>query len=288
MFYRENYYINVIYFKFIRMRKKCVLLAFIGLAAISLTSCTSDNSSNGAGNPSSVGFYLTDAPAQKGFKSVNIDVQSISYSTDSTDWTTLPITPKVVEITQFANGKDSLLSNIVLKAGEKVTQIRLVLGSNNTITLSDGTVKTLIIPSGSTSGLKLNVQSVPTLTSGYKVLIDFDAARSIVSRGNGSYSLKPVIRSYIAANTSSIDGYLLPANQSMRVFTVTSSGDTISTVSDTLNYNHFRLSGLFSGTYKLQAENLGTGAFVTLKDGISVIGGTDIQLSSATKPLLIP
>jgi len=269
------------------MKKKCFLISIFGLAALSLTSCTSDNSSNSSNDKSSVGFYLTDAPAQKGYKAVYIDVKSISYSTDSTNWTTLPIKEKIVEITQFANGKDSLLSNITLNAGEKVTQIRLVLGSNNTITLSDGTTKDLIVPSGSTSGLKLNVQSIPTLTSGYKVLIDFDAARSIVARGNGSYSLKPVIRSYISANTSYIEGYLSPANKAMRVFTVSSAGDTISTVSDTLNYNHFRLSGLFSGTYKIEGEYITTGTRITLKDGVSVIGGTNVELSSVTNPLLL-
>ncbi len=259
--------------------------AFIMLA-LSLSSCSNDDGdSNGQAQ---VGFYLTDAPAIRNYSAVHIDVKSISYSTDGSSWVSLPIAEKIVEITQFNNGRDSLLSNVFLDAGVKVTQIRLVLGENNTVTLSDGTVKSLTVPSGYTSGLKLNVQSVANLTSGYKVLIDFDAARSIVEKGNGTYSLKPVIRSYIEANTSYIDGYLSPVNEPMRVFTITADGDTISTVSDTLNYNYFRLSGLFSGTYPVKVENLTTGNIVTIDNGVDVIGGTDIHLSTASNPIVMP
>ena len=270
------------------MKKLFTILPFLGLVTLLFTSCGSDLNDNNANGKAQVGFYLTDAPIVKGYKAVNIDVKSISFSTDSTNWVNLPIGGKVVEITKFANGKDSLLSNIVLDAGVKVTQIRLLLGINNTIVLNDGTVKPLIVPSGYTSGLKLNVQSVPSLTSGYKVLIDFDAARSIVARGNGSYSLKPVIRSYIQANTSFIDGYLSPAKEAVRVFTINTAGDTISTVSDTLKNNYFRVSGLFSANYKIQGQKINTGEIVTIKDNVSVIGGTDIHLSTAEQPLLGP
>jgi len=75
--------------------------------------------------------------------------------------------------------------------------------------------------------LKFNVHSVAELTSGYKTVIDFDAARSIVKQGNGTYSLKPVIRAYIEANTSFISGYIVPANEMMRVFPATSHGNTM-------------------------------------------------------------
>ncbi len=288
------------------MKKILSITAFLGLATLALTSCGNDvvdNATNGinatdnglsglTNGKANVGFYLTDAPKVKGgYQAVNIDVKAISYVTDSTDtaaWVTLPIVEKVVEITQFTNGRDSLLSNIVLPAGLKIRQVRLILGDNNTIVLNDGTVKSLKVPSGSTSGLKLNVQSTPEVTSGYKVVIDFDAARSIVAKGNGTYSLKPVIRTYIEANTSFIDGYLTPLNEAVRIFTITGQGDTIATVSDTLNANYFRVSGLFSGTYTLKAQNLTTDSIYTLMENVPVLGGTNVQLSTPALPLLIP
>lgn len=271
------------------MKKLLSIFTVVGLATFFFTSCGNDLTSNSGQGQSSVGFYLTDAPiVKKGYLAVNLYVKGVSYSVDAANWTPLPISQSIVEITKFSNGKNLFLSNIVLDAGVKVIQVRLLLGPNNTVVLSDGTVKPLIVPSGYTSGLKLNVQSVPTLTSGYKVLIDFDAARSIVARGNGTFSLKPVVRSYIEANTSYIDGYLSPKNLPVRIFTINPAGDTISTVSDTLNYNYFRLTGLFSGTYKLQVENLATDSIYTLVDEVPVLGGTDVHISTVALPTLIP
>lgn len=96
------------------------------------------------------------------------------------------------------------------------------------------------------------MQSVPNLTSGYRIVIDFDAASSIVVKGNGSYSLKPVVRAYIEANTSAISRKLTLDNEAIRVFTLDAAGGTISTVSDTLQGNYYKLHGLFSGTYDVQ------------------------------------
>lgn len=271
------------------MKKYLSIIAIMALAMLSFTSCGNDTTDSGS-TQANVGFYLTDAPIVKGYQAVNLDVKAISYATsaDSTQWVSLPIDQSVVEITKLTNGKNLALGNVVLDAGVKVTQIRFVLGNNNTIVLNDGTVKPLNVPSGYTSGLKLNVQSVANLTSGYSVIIDFDAARSIVAMGNGNYSLKPVVRSYIEANTSYVDGYLTPVKEAVRVFTVTSKGDTISTVSDTLNYNYFRVSGLLSGTYTLKAQNLKTDSIYTLQENIPVLGGTNVHLSTTDQPLVIP
>jgi hypothetical protein len=75
---------------------------------------------------------------------------------------------------------------------EVVKEIRLVLGSDNTIKVN-GTVYPLVIPSGSESGLKIKVNkkleaSIETL------IIDFDAALSIHEEGAGDYKLKPVLK----------------------------------------------------------------------------------------------
>ena len=87
------------------MKKLFTILPFLGLVTLLFTSCGSDLNDNNANGKSQVGFYLTDAPIVKGYKAVNIDVKSISFSTDSIHWVNLPIAGKVVEITKFANGK---------------------------------------------------------------------------------------------------------------------------------------------------------------------------------------
>lgn len=263
------------------MKKQIFFVLMFGLLALS---ACSDDDNGSKDKTASVGFYLTDAPAVKNYAAVNIDIRSISYSLGDESWVDLPVKPSVIELLQFSNGKDSLLSNIELESGVKVTQIRLVLGDNNSLVLGDGTVVPLKVPSGQTSGLKFNVQSVPNLTSGYRVVIDFDAASSIVAKGNGSYSLKPVIRAYIEANTSAISGKLMPENEAVRVFTLDAAGDTISTVSDTLQGNYYKLHGLFSGTYDIQLQDITTGDFMLLKSDISVVGGTNVDLGTLPIP----
>lgn len=252
------------------------------VSLIALYSCSSSNSDNTTDKSNAqVGFYLTDAPSLEGYKSVNIDIQSIECSLDGQSWTKLDVKPCTVDLLHFSNGKDSLLSNVEFNAGTKVQQIRLILGDNNTLVLNNGTTVSLKTPSGQTSGLKLDVQSVAQLTSGYKIIIDFDASRSIVKQGNsGSYLLKPVIRSYITANTSAIDGKLLPAKTAMRIFTVTSTNDTISTLSDTIQNNYFKLHGLFSGTYDIKVEDLSTSKISVIQSSVKVVGGTDVHLGN--------
>ena len=251
---------------------------FLGLFLLS--SCNNEDLDKKA----QVKFYITDAPATKGYEAVYLDVQSIDYSLGGEKWENLAIQPKTIELLQFNNGKDSLLSNIYLDSGAKIQQIRLRLGDKNTLLLSDGSTVNLKVPSGQTSGLKINVQSVADLLGGYKVVLDFDASRSIVAQGNGGYHLKPVVRAYIEANTSSIEGYLTPADKKIRVFTLNAAGDTIATVSDVENRNYFKIHGLFSGNYQVQVQDLVTGSFATLKADQTIVGGTDINLGTLAIP----
>ena len=258
-----------------------ISFALFVLLLFTFSAC-SDNDS-GKDDKVTVGFYLTDAPAVSDIEGIYLDIKSLSYSLEGDSWIDLAIKPSSVELLQFSNGKDSLLSNITLDAGIKVQQIRLLLGENNFF-IKDGTKIPLKVPSGQTSGFKINVQSVPGITGGYRVIIDFDAAHSIVAQGNGNYSLKPVIRAYIEANTSAIYGYLTPGNEATRVFTLNAEGDTISTISDVNNNNYFRLHGLFSGAYKVQTQNLVTFEFGILKNDVIVVGGTDVNLGTISLP----
>ena len=254
---------------------KSVILSAIALTIVACS--TSDENKT-------VGFYLTDAPAHPTIAAVYIDVQGIRYSTNDENWTDLAITPTLVNLLDYQNGNDTLLSNIELEAGVKVQQIRLILGADNYIVLTDGTEHAIQTPGAQESGLKFNVQSEAEVHSGYKVLIDFDASRSIVKKGNGGYSLKPVIRAYITANTSSIIGTISPNDIATRIFTITPGGDTIATVSDTLQNNRFVLHGLTSGTYELKAQKLETEEIESLKTGISVVGGRDVNVGTITLP----
>jgi len=253
---------------------KKVQFGLLVLLIAVFSSCKSDNQSK-------VSFYLTDAPMDTTVSEVNINIQRVEYTLgEEGAWQSLPMEPTMCNILNLTNGTDTLLSNIFLTEGDQIKQVRLVLGDGNNLVMKDGTVEQLATPSGQSSGVKLNVHAVATLTSGYSIIIDFDAARSIVKNGNGEYSLKPVIHSYIAQNTAAIDGNILPKDVVYQVYTIQGT-DTISTYSEPERDNYFMLHGLTSGDYTLTYVNSVTGAEVQ-SNALTVTGGTDIHLGAVT------
>jgi|WetSurSiteA1Bulk_404760.scaffolds.fasta_scaffold02250_4 hypothetical protein len=191
---------------------------------------------------------LTDAPAA--YEQVLIDIQDvqihISEMEGEDNWQSLQVNEGIYDLLDFRNGMDTLLAFLELPPGT-VSQMRLVLGSNNQVKVN-GEMHDLDTPSGQQSGLKLNIHA--TLTGGivYKIWIDFDAARSIVEKGNGHYSLKPVIRTYTEATTGAISGNVSPAVALPYVKAV-SNGDTIGAYA--AGNGSFKLSAVPAGTWSV-------------------------------------
>ena len=103
-------------------------------------------------------------------------------------------TPRQIDLLQQQGGASaSLLSGVTLPAG-RYAWIRLKIDPTQcSITLADGSVHPLVIPSGDESGLKL-VHGFTVATGGQvDFTIDFDLRESITFAG-GKYILKPVLR----------------------------------------------------------------------------------------------
>jgi len=184
------------------------------LLAVVVAGCGSDGGGGGSTQPGTLGVSMTDAPAC-GFDEVNVTIskvrvhQSDSASDNAAGWTDITLNP--ARKINLLNLNDPTQPNLALEslgetplAAGHYTQLRLVLVPNsnnpnsplaNSIVLSDQTIKVpLETPSGLQSGIKLIHQF--TVGSGQRVdlLLDFDACKSIVKRGNGTYALKPVIK----------------------------------------------------------------------------------------------
>ena len=147
----------------------------------------------------------------------------------------------------LVNDKDTLLVNADIPSG-RLHQIRLVLGTNNSIVLN-GVTTPLETPSAMQSGLKLNVQHDVTGGILYTMLLDFDAGRSIVTSGNGKYILKPVIRTVLNAVGGSIKGAVTPNTVLTAVYAINGT-DTMTTFTDASGA--YFIKGVPAATYKLQ------------------------------------
>ncbi|MCL6524252.1 MAG: DUF4382 domain-containing protein [Thermoflavifilum sp.] len=227
---------------------KILWLIVGGLLIIS--SC--QKSANTAG-PAHVEFYLTDDPGA--YQAVWIDVQQVWVNTsndtsdNSSGWQQVPLfKPGLYNLLDLRNGEDTILGAIDLPAGN-ISQIRLVLGTNNSLVLNNGTQVPLTTPSGQQSGVKLNVHQSITAGVPYAIVLDFDAARSIVKAGNsGQYLLKPVIRTFLKSTGGAIDGYVLPDSAQAQVWAIMNT-DTLGALPDSTGY--YKFWGISAGTYQL-------------------------------------
>ena len=252
--------------------KKSILSIAVGMAAFAFIACSNDNESK-----SRIEVRLTDAPAD--YNAVNIDIQGVEVNVEEgeTGWVSLDINKGVYNILDLTNGLDTLLGSIELPAG-KLSQMRLILGPNNSILVGDDLIE-LKTPSAQQSGLKLLLNT--TLKEGitYKILLDFDAARSIVSAGaSGKYILKPVIRTITEATSGAIAGQITPAEATPALYVI-SGLDTLATAfTDTTN-GKFLIKGLSAGSYKLSIAPK-TGFQSLTKDNVAVTVGNVTDLGT--------
>ena len=207
------------------------------------TSCNKDEATT------SLVVRLTDSPGD--YEAVNIDIQSIEVHANtgeqSSGWTTLDSNSGVYDLLTLNNGVETVIADDVYPAG-RVSQLRLVLGENNSVVV-DGENFPLTIPSGSESGLKLliNADLIEGIT--YSVLLDFDAAKSVVSAGaTQTYLLKPVIKTITEAQDGAFKGSVIPSELSVAVYAI-SGEDTLSTSYAVEGNSDFFLGGLSDGTY---------------------------------------
>ena len=223
----------------------------IAAGVITFVGC-SKNSSSGSSGTSSMSVYLVDGPAA--YDKVNIDIQSVQVksSTDvsESDWQSLTI-PRtgIYNLLDFKNGLETLLGTIQLPAG-KISQIRLILGPNNSVVVGGATYP-LTTPSAQQSGLKLAINADLVAGVDYKIWIDFDAARSIVQTGSGSYILKPVIRTFTQAESGAIKGLVLPVAAKGWVFAIVNATDTVSSTPADFATGAYLLRGMPAATYKV-------------------------------------
>ena len=190
---------------------KYLRILLMALTATVLAACggSDDAASTDTATKGTLSLKLTDAPATD-YKEVWVTINEVRIHRSETaeegdgGWETLEMgegaLPLQVDLLTLRNGVLAGLGDIQLDEG-RYTQMRLVLGGepddNYVVVQADeNTPETheLTTPSGQRSGLKLihpfDVVGGETL----ELVLDFDAARSVVKAGkSGKYLLKPVI-----------------------------------------------------------------------------------------------
>lgn len=255
------------------------------LLGFGLTAC-----SNGDGM-GTMRISLTDAPAD--YAEVNIEIHQVLVKENDDDdddldetedmdaeeledegWKVVFNDTITVNLLDYQNGAILDLGEVELETG-RYNQVRLVLGDENNVVLNNGNKFRLNTPSGQTSGYKLLVQADIEEDQVYDLVIDFDASRSIVVTGNGSYILKPVLKTANLTASGSISGTILPIDANPYVYAITGS-DTSGTQAD--ENGDFRIIGLDNGTYKIEIKSTNEAYRDSTITDIKVEDGEDVEI----------
>ncbi|MEJ7779284.1 MAG: DUF4382 domain-containing protein [Daejeonella sp.] len=241
---------------------KVILLIALSLS-VGLMGCNKNEN----GDMTKVSIRLTDGPGA--YDALYLSVKEIQVLSSS-GRTTLAVSANPFNILNFRMGKDTLIASQDIPSG-KLQEVRLVLNDTGNRVVVNGVSYPLTTPSGQSSGVKLKVNEDLEAGVAYTMLLDFDAAKSIVQTGNGKYILKPVIRAIPNAVSGSITGTITPAESSPKIYAITGT-DTLGTISDATG--KFWFPGVSAGTYKVEIYPVSPYLNKTIDNVIVVTGST--------------
>src|SRR5512147_954292 len=260
----------------------------MALLLVVMYGCSSNSSTNEQTGTLSVS--LTDAAAG-GFDAVNVTVskvrvhQSSSANENDDGWSEITLSPaRKINLLNLTNGVLEDLGQTSLPAGH-YTQLRLVLSANTGTTLANsvvlsGTTTTaeipLVTPSAVQSGIKLINEFDVGAGQRVDLVLDFDALKSVVLRGNGTYALKPVIR-VVPTVLTGIEGFVATS--------LTGSNVLVSAVSGTVT--HSTVPNAQTGEFFLAHLEAGSYDVVITADGHATAVITGVPVSGATSTALV-
>ncbi len=269
----------------------CAMFASVALAACG----------GGGGTPTgTLNVQMTDAPSC-GFDHVYVTVSQVRVNASSaagdndSGWTNITLaTPQKIDLLSLTNGTMATLGQTPLPAGQ-YQQVRLVLVQNQGNTLANSVVvsgttseQPLATPSATQSGLKIiRPFDVPANTM-VDLVLDFNACKSIVQQGNGSYTLKPVITATPTTVSGVIDGYVASAQAGATVYAEQSGKVVSGTVADSTG--HFVFSTLVQSSTNGNYDIVITQANETtgIVTAVPVVVGATTHISTSTAPITLP
>lgn len=275
--------------------RTCGMISTVTAAAL-LSACGGGGSSSDTNLSGTLGVAITDAPAC-GFDAVNVTVNKVrvhqSATAGDTDagWTDITLSPaRKINLLNLTNGALENLGQTPLTPG-RYTQLRLVLDANagsamaNSVVPS-GTVNevSLDTPSAVQSGIKLVNQFDVAAGQRVDLVLDFDACKSVVRKGNGGFALKPVVK-VVPTVLNGINGFVPPALLTQHVMvTAQQNGTIVAATAPNATTGEFYLARLVPGNYDvvITADNSATAVIAAVPVATTTSTTT---LSSASAPI---
>lgn len=269
------------------------LSRFLLAATTVLGACSDDNGTNGS-DVGTLTVRLTDAPGEE-IESAVIWVSGVSIIGSDESVHVINTDDASYDLLDFQGGASALLGSAEIPVGT-YNQLRLIVDSAQVtlkapVTFTDGSsTASLKVPSGSESGLKINLDNVEIIPGETVLLVDFDVSRSFVFQGppGGPKSaiFKPVIHATVMDVAGSISGTVTPASALAGLYAI-QGADTIATAAADPATGAYTIHFLPPGEYTVLARADGyQDAVVT---GVTVgnsqdVTGVDFTLTVAAAP----
>ncbi|MBR8135770.1 DUF4382 domain-containing protein [Burkholderia cenocepacia] len=242
---------------------------------------------------------MTDAPSC-GFDHVYITVSQVRVNANANaadndgGWSTVSLaTPQKIDLLSLTNGVLADLGQTALPAGQ-YQQVRLVLAQNqgntlaNSVVPTGGTEQALATPSATQSGYKIIQPFTVQPNTLVDLVLDFNACKSIVQRGNGSYALKPVVTAIPTVVSGAISGYVASAEAGATVYAEQGGKVVRGTVADS--------SGKFVLSPLIQSSTQGNYDVVIVQNNfasgivrsVPVVVNTTTAVSASNAPITLP
>ena len=185
------------------MKNRNFILSIISIFIISLfiiQGCNKDDNPETGTAGFNVGLKSSD-PSRSTYEKINLDILSARIHTSTDDgvtegWQELETEAGIYNLLDYVNDNEFIFATDPEIVVQTVSQIRLLLGENNTI-VKDGETYDLETPSAQTSGIKIQIHTVLEPAKTYKVILDFDVDKSIIETGNDQYKLQPTIKTTV-------------------------------------------------------------------------------------------
>ena len=218
-------------------------------------------------------IYLTDSPGN--YDEVIIDFREARIFLDQAqDWISITSFSGFFDLLKLNNGKDTLIASRVIPTGT-ISQVWIILGTNNKIKVN-GQTKPLVIPGAEQASIFLKTNIITEANNTYSIVLDFDAALSVVETANGEYHLYPVVRNLTSGAFGSVRGVVNPAAATPAIYAIRGV-DSISTYADSTGT--FLLRGLTTGDYNIYFDPA-SGYNDTTVAGVSVTNGIITQMDT--------
>ncbi|WP_175721898.1 DUF4382 domain-containing protein [Burkholderia anthina] len=273
--------------------------ACMSVASLVLAGCGGDGDGGSSPQTGTLHVAMTDAPSC-GFDHVFVTVSQVRVNASSNagdndaGWSTITLaTPQKIDLLSLTNGALADLGQTALPAGQ-YQQVRLVLAQNQGNTLANSVVPTggaeqaLATPSATQSGYKIITPFTVQPNTLVDLVLDFNACKSIVQRGNGTYALKPVVTATPTVVSGEISGYVAPAQAGATVYAEQGGKVVRGTIADG--------SGKFVLSPLIQSSTQGNYDVVIVQNNVAsgvvrsvpVVVNADTAVSTSGTPIALP